>query len=248
MSTMLIPLKLLTPGESNVSLMVKNRIRHKDGFVRLAKSIMKDGLLNPLVVMKHGGRFIVLDGKKRLEIIRRMAKSKRLSKAIAKVPCIVQETQSLSPLNSRRPVLLTGPELAHEVILEAQSAVSHAAIAQRFECEVSVVEDCLSLKNLHPEILLHFNKRAISLEQAAALATIENMTAQLDLLHQLGPFVSDLAIIAAIKAGATVVELAEDNIIFLPSRGRPETKNTQRLFEFGNSSTPHAGYSEPLAA
>lgn len=246
MATKLIPLKFLTDGQNSVSFIAK--VKQKDQNLGLARSIIKDGLLNPLVVMKQGSKYIVLDGKKRLVIIRKLAKSNRLSKAIAKVPCVVQETQSLSPLKNRRPALLTGPELAHEVILDAQSGYSHVEIAQRFECDVTVVLDCLSLRNLHPEILLHFNKRAVSLEQAAALATIENMTAQLDLLHQLGPSVSDIDIIAAIKAGATVVELSEDNIIFLPSRGRPEAKSRQKIFKFGKPSSPAARRCEPLAA
>lgn len=113
---------------------------------------------------------------------------------------------------------------------------------------MSVIEDCLSLRNLHPEVLLHFNKGAVSLEQAAALATIGNMTAQLNLLHQLGPFVSNIEIIAAIKSGATVVELDEGNIIFLPSRGRPAKQGLQKSFEFGRASTQTARCDEPLAA
>jgi len=107
--------------------MVKGRA--KANTLWLARSIFKDGLLNPLVVTKQGNKFTVLDGKKRLAIIRKMAKSKSLSKSIAKVPCIVQETSSLAPVVNRRPALLSGPELAHQVILEAQSARSLASIA-----------------------------------------------------------------------------------------------------------------------
>lgn len=247
MATKLIPLKLLTDGQSAVSFMLNNK--HKDTTLWLARSIVKDGLLNPLVVIKQGSKFVVLDGKKRLAIIRRMAKNDRLNKAIAKVPCVVQETHTVAPLKNKRPILLTGPELAHQIILDGQAAKSHAEIAQRFECSISVVEDSLSLRKLNPEILLHFNKGAISLEQAAALATIENMTAQLDLLHQLGPFVSDKDIISAIRAGATVVELSDNNIIFLPSRGRPAKKKPlQRKLKFGKTSRHAARYSVPLAA
>lgn len=246
MTTKLIPLKFLLDGNQSVSFMAKRQDKANSSW--LARSILKDGLLNPLVVVKQGSKFIVVDGKKRLAVIRRLAKSKRVSKAMAKVPCVVQDTQSLAPLKNRRPALLTGPELAHQIILEAQSGGSYVSIAQRFECDVSVVEDCVSLRGLHPEILLHFNKRTISLEQAAALATIENMTAQLDLLLQLGPSVSDKDIVASIRAGATVIELSEDNIIFLPSRGRPDVKGNQATFKFGKSSAHAARRREPLAA
>lgn len=246
MAPKLIPLKLITDGEDVVSFIRKGK--RKASVMWLSKSIARDGLLNPLVVRQHGSKFVVVDGKKRLAVIRQMAKSKRNTQAIAKVPCIVQNAMTLKSIESRRPLMLTGPELAHEIILAAQSAASHISIAQRFECEVSVVEDCLSLRGLHPEMLKHFNNRAISLEQAAAFATIENMKAQLDLLHQLGPFVSNADIIAAIRAGATVVELSDDNIIFLPSRRRKEPEDQQQKIEFDNHQPLHASRNERLVA
>ena len=246
MTMKLIPLKLLTEGQRSVSFMGKGK--DKASTLWLFRSIVKDGLLNPLVVTKQGHKYTVLDGKKRLAVIRKLARKRSLSKAIAKVPCIIQEATAITPVINRRPALLSGPELAHQIIVDAQSTTSLASIAQRFECDISVVEDCLSLRSLHPEILMHFNKGAVSLEQASAFATIANMTAQLDLLHQLGPFVSDTEIMASIKAGATVVELSEDNILFLPSRGHPESQRHQKTLEFGKTSTHAARRREPLAA
>jgi len=246
MAPKLIPIKLLLDGGDVVSFMSK--AQRKAGDVWLTNSIIKDGLLNPLIVRQHGSKFIVVDGKKRLGIIRRLTKLKRLSKAIVKVPCIVQEVMSLKPVERRRPLLLTGPELAHKIILDAQNATSPVSIAQRYECDLSVVEDCLSLPGLHPEMLQHFNNRAISLEQAAAFATIENKKAQLDLLHQLGPFVSDVDIIAAIREGATVVELSDDKIIFLPSRRRKVPAARQQTFEFDKRKTSTAAPGGRLVA
>jgi len=245
MAPKLIPLKLLSDGEDTIAFMGKGK--SKACPVWLSNSIIKDGLLNPLVVIQQGSKFIVIDGKKRLAAIRLMTTSKRLAKAIAKVPCIVQSANSLQPVETRRPLLMTGPELAHKVITAAKTATSLVSIAQRFECEQGVVQDCLSLRNLHPELLLHFNNGAISLEQASALATIENKKAQLDLLHQLGPFASNADIIAAIRAGATVVELSEDNFIFLPSR-RPKSKEEQQTFEFDKCQPSTASCSGRLAA
>ena len=246
MAPKLIPIKLLLDEGDVVSFISK--AQRKAGDVWLTNSIIKVGLLNPLIVRQHGSKFIVVDGKKRLAVIRRMTKLKRLSKAIVKVPCIVQEIASLKPLQRRRPLLLTGPELAHKIILEAQKAPSPISIAQKYECDLSVVEDCLSLPGLHPEMLQHFNNRAISLEQAAAFATIENKKAQLDLLHQLGPFVSDADIITAIREGATVVELSDDNIIFLPSRRRPDPAVKKQVFEFDKHKASTAAPSGRLVA
>ena len=229
MNTKLIPLKALSTGSISLSVFAKPKNRNLSW---LQKSIEKDGLLYPLVVIKEGAKYLVIDGKKRLNVIRHLAKSKLYSRSTAKIPCIVQKADKIIPVVNSRPTLLTGPELAHAIIIAVQSRVSHVSIAQRFECDVSVVEDSISLTKLHPEMLMHFNNNTISLEQAAAFATIENMKAQLDLLHQLGPFVSDMDIIAAIKSGSTVIELSEDNIIFLPSRGRPSSPKETK---FGNA-------------
>ena len=233
MTAKLIPLKALTTGSKTLSVFTKAKPKNLS---YLRQSIEKDGLLYPLVVIKEGAKYLVIDGKKRLNVIRKLAKSKLYSRSTAKVPCLVQDANNIAPVVSRRPTLLSGPELAHEIIIAAQSRVSYASIAQRFECDFSVVEDCVSLTKLHPELLMHFNNKVISLEQAAALATIENMEAQLNLLHQLGPFVSNTQIIEAIRTGATVLEISEDNIIVLPSRGRPIPKvdPAELIHKFGN--------------
>lgn len=232
MSIKLIPLKSITDGANTLSFMVRQR--KSVNLTMLAKSIEQDGLLYPLVVTKDGDKYMVLDGKKRLNVIRKLAKSNRYTRSMTKVPCIVQEAHQIQPVIERRPTLLTGPELAHQIILAEQTGISFISIAQRFECELAVVEDCVSLTKLHPELLLHFNNKVISLEQAAAFATIENMTAQLDLLIQLGPFVSDLEIIASIKAGSTVLKISEENIIILPSRGRRVNVARTPKQNFGN--------------
>lgn len=233
MMTQLIPLKSLLLGDETLSIFTNAKPKN---LLKIRQSIETDGLLYPLLVVKEGAKYLVVDGKKRLSVIRKLAKSKRYSRSTAKIPCLVQDPGNIAPLNSRRPLLLTGPELAHEILLVSQSRLSHVSIAQRFECDISVVEDCISLKRLHPELLIHFNNRAISLEQAAAFATIDNMEAQLSLLHQLGPFVSNTEIIQAIRTGATVIEISEDNIIVLPSRGRPVPKagSEKNMDIFGN--------------
>lgn len=233
MTTKLIPLKALTAGNKSLSVFIQNK---SESLTRLQQSIEKDGLLYPLVVVKEGAKYLVIDGKKRLSVIRKMSKSSRYTRSTAKIPCFVQRADNILPIAASKPTLLTDRELAHEIILAAQSQVSHAFIAQRFECKISVVEDCVSLTRLHPELLVHFNNNAISLKQAAAFATIDNMEAQLSLLHQLGPFASNSDIIEAIKAGETVIEISADNIVILPSRGRPFQKglSAQKVLKFGN--------------
>lgn len=229
----LIPLKALTSGTNTLSLFTKHK---PASLIGIRQSIEEDGLLYPLVVVKSGSKYLVVDGKKRLSVIRNLARSKRYTRSMAKIPCIVRDANSLIPLNARRPVLLTAPELAQEIIKAAKRGLSYVSVAQRFDCDISVVEDCVSLTKLNPELLKHFNNKVISLEQAAAFATIDNKAAQLTLLHQLGPFVSDVQVIEAIRAGETVIEVSLDNVIVLPSRGRIKTSvdRSTRINEFGN--------------
>ena len=233
MTTTLIPLKALTAGTRTRSVFTRSQ---SNDLSRLRQSIEEDGLLYPLVVIKEGAKFLVVDGKKRLRVIKKLATLKRYSRSTTKIPCLVQHADNVVPIELNKPMLMTDSELAHAIILAAQNQVSHSSIAQRFECTLSIVEDCVSLTRLHPELLMHFNSSAISLEQAAAFATIDNIEAQLSLLLQLGPFVSDTAIIKAIKMGKTVIEIAEDNIVILPSRGRPNLKDRRmkKTLEFGN--------------
>lgn len=222
MTTLMIPLKFLSLGGKTLSLFKKNKPRD---LTNLRQSIETDGLLYPLIVVKVGAKYLVVDGKKRLSIIRKLAKSSRYTRSTAKIPCLVQEVNKITPIIERRPLLLTAPELAHEIIFAAQSRVSYVSIAQRFECDLSVVYDCISLSKLHPKLLMHFNNNVISLEQAAAFATIDNIEAQLSLLDQLGPFVSNAKIIEAIRNGVTVIKISDDNIIVLPSRGQRKSKS-----------------------
>jgi len=214
MTMMLIPLKDLTALD-NVQRFSGRRQRELDPIKR---SITNDGLLNPLIVMKQSGRYQVIDGKKRLQVIRQLVKAKKQTRALNKIPCVIQETPTHVIADPHRPMLLSGPELAHAIITQIDLGHPPVSVAQRFECDNSVVEDAISLKKLHPTMLAHFNNKAISLEQASAFATIPNPEAQLNLLLQLGPFVSNTDIIAAIKSGETVIEVPNGDVVILPSR------------------------------
>lgn len=214
MTMMLIPLKDLTALD-NVQRFSARRRRELDPIKR---SITNDGLLNPLIVMKQSGHYQVIDGKKRLQVIRQLVKTKKQTRALNKIPCVIQETPSHVISEPSRPMLLSGPELAHAIITQMDLGHPPVSVAQRFECGINVVEDAMSLKSLHPTMLTHFNNKAITLEQASAFATIPNPEAQLSLLLQLGPFVSNMDIIEAIKSGETVIEVPNGDVVILPSR------------------------------
>lgn len=189
----------------------------------LLSSLERDGLLNPLIVQEQNGRFFVVDGKKRLIALRQLAKQKLYRRALSKVPCIIVEKFDSKQWDWDRPQLMSEYELAHKVIVTSRLGVSEALIAKRFECRIDILRDCLSLRQLHPKLLMQFNNNVISLRQAAAFATIPNIDAQWSLLLQLGPFVSDKDIMDSVRNGETVIKLEEDNIIILPSRQKFES-------------------------
>ncbi len=228
----LLPLKSLSVQPNMIFF---KRERKRPNMSLLAKSIVNDGLLYPLVVKKIHDRYIVLDGKKRLYILNQLSKLKNFTRSLYKIPCIIQPENKAQDISRDKPMLLSEPELANEIITAAQQNISHVSIAQRFECKLSIVKDCLSLQKLSPELLMHFNNQVINLQQAAAFATIENKDSQLLLLKLLGPFVSNVEIIKAIKDGKTVIEISEDNIIFLPSRGAPLSEREDDKTEFGKA-------------
>jgi len=192
--------------------------QNKTSIALIKNSIERDGLLNPLVVAKRRNKYVIIDGKKRFIAIRALIKSGVCSRMLSKIPCVLHEEGSLEFQKPSKPTLMTDPELAHAIISQINSGTSIAYIAQRYDCDESVVEDVVSLQKLHLKVLQCFNNHTVSLEQAAALATIPNPEAQWKLLLQLGPFATDENIINAIKAGETVITLPDENILVIPSR------------------------------
>jgi len=206
----------------------------------IEESIENEGLLNPLIVTRRNNKFVVLDGKKRLTAIRKLARSHDYRRALHKIPCLVDVPESvIRKLN--QPALISQPELAHKALIALRAGASAKAISQRFDCSLCVIEDIMMLPNLHPDIMKHFNSKTISLQQAAAFATIDNPKAQWALLLELGPFVSRTEIISAIRSGEVVLDLPNGETIILPSR-RAARKTPN--FDSRKAARSH----EPLAA
>ena len=81
MTTKLIPLNALSLGAMSFSALTKPKLHD---LTKIRQSIEKDGLLYPLIVVKDGAKYLVIDGKKRLNIIRKLAKSKLYPRSTAK--------------------------------------------------------------------------------------------------------------------------------------------------------------------
>ncbi len=214
MNTILLPLKSLIPNAKNKQSLPMQDTRSDN----LRCSIARDGLLNPLIVAKQKNKYVVIDGNKRLKVLQKLAKTPLFTRSLYKIPCLISTDVSKATQARKRPQLLSEAELVHIILRLVRKGHSDAAIADRYKCELTIVQDAKTLPLLHADVLKRFYDSTINLNQAAALATIPHKTAQLNLLLQLGPFVSDRDIIMAIKAGETVLELPDENILIVPSR------------------------------
>ena len=188
---------------------------------RLAKRILRDGLLNPIWVKKSTSGFVVVDGGKRLTAMKLLQRAGRLPRSLSKVPCVITDAPLAQTPNFGRPALKTDAELADAIMTATSHGHSAAQIASRFDCQQQTIDYALSLPRLHAQILDYFQSGHLSLEQAAAFATIENMDSQWRLLQELGPFAHAKDVIAAILAGESVVTMPDGNVMIMPSRIRP---------------------------
>ena len=197
----------------------------------LCQHISETGLLNPLVVIRQNNRFVIADGKKRFEAIKKMMRLKTLPRALNKVPCIISNSGQMPAGSETSPLLLSEQDLVHGILQGSKSGMSIKEVCHRFACSPETVGKALSIQTLHAKLKLAFTNDTISLDQAAAFATLPNPGSQWDLLIQLGPFATDDDIITAIAEGQTVIELSSGDILILPSRARkPEPVHADELY------------------
>lgn len=204
-------------------------VKSKADIHRLAKRILRDGLLNPIWVKKSASGFIVVDGGKRLAAMKLLQKAGCLPRSLSRIPCVITDAPLAETPDFGRPTLKTDAELADAIMTASKSGHSAAQIASRYDCQQQTIGYALSLPRLHAQILDYFQSGHLNLEQAAAFATIENTDSQWRLLQELGPFTHAKDVIAAILAGESVVIMPDGNVMIMPSRKRPVPKPVMRL-------------------
>ncbi len=191
----------------------------------IADSISKRSLLNPLTVRVSGSKYEIVDGIKRFKAIKALTRKNSLPRTLHKIPCLVQRDMAGVSNTPAKPLLLSDSQLAADILTEFDNGMSIHALSEAFYCSADTVMKVLSLKTLHRDIFSCFARDLLSLNQAAAFATIPNKAAQWRLLQQLGPFAKSAEIIDAIEKGETVVTLPDGQTLILPSRGtRPKTR------------------------
>lgn len=187
---------------------------------QIQSSIDAHGLLNPLVVMRHRNKLVVVDGKKRLAALRRMRFSGELPRSLVNVPYITtnQETcDQETPMS-----LLSNRERYEEVLKMRKMGYGLMQIAAELYVSKNCVRELLYITRLSPRLRKAFFSDTLTMAQARAFAALPSPEAQDQLFLALGPFANAPDILSAIEAGETVINIENDNVIILPSR-RPLT-------------------------
>lgn len=187
---------------------------------QIQSSILKHGLLNPLIVMQRGRKFVIVDGKKRLAALRRLRFAGELPRSLINVPYILVSQQG--NYNSRAMSLLSNRERFEEVVKLRKKGLGLMEIAAELYISKNCVKDLLRIALLSPRLRQAYFGGTITINQARAFATLPNIDTQEQLLIALGPFANAPEILKAIETGETVINIENDNVIILPSR-RPLT-------------------------
>lgn len=149
-------------------------------------SIARYGLRTPLTVMEMDGRYIVLDGRKRLAALRRLAfKGKNDHIDFDAIPFRISNSDH-TEVQSKTAVIASS-KLYDRALQLSGNGLSAEEIATRFNLSFQCVRDLLSLGALHPHIRNAFFSRQISTEQAKAYVSIPSEYRQISLFRHLGP-------------------------------------------------------------
>lgn len=189
----------------------------------LKRSIRLFGLFAPITVQRVGATLAVIDGKKRLAALTYLIKTGVIPRDLAKVPYVIvvnARARQLSTPGDYLP-LLSNRQKYHLLIRLVEAGKTSDQIAHILHCPAAYVKKLGSVAKLSRKLKQAYAANTLSLAQAEAFSTLTTPKAQDKLLDLLGPFASAPTILKAIHSGQAVVECGEDNIIIMPSRGRP---------------------------
>lgn len=188
----------------------------------LARSIAQHGLLSPLLVSRHNGRLIVIDGRKRLAALRRLRFQKRLPRDLTHIPYVMSTHSQQKHL----PHLLSARDLYAQVTALNAEGKTAENIAAALYLPHTMICDVLTIKRLSPALKRAFINGHLTLGQVKAFAALPHHGAQDRLLRILGPFANEDCIMAAIASGEAVIDLGGDNVVIMPSVQRQDTYKT----------------------
>ena len=168
-------------------------------------SIARFGLLSPIIVTRSGDRLIVLDGRKRLAAIRRLAFAGRLPRSLVNIPYV--EVKDAKQTTSDAPSLMSNRDLFTTVIsmFRADQDVSKIA-ADLYLCR-KTVKHVLTLGRLSPRLRKAFFDRTLDFGQAKAYAALPDHEVQEAAFLALGPFARDQAILNVARQTEPAIDI-----------------------------------------
>ncbi|MEM7729530.1 MAG: ParB N-terminal domain-containing protein [Pseudomonadota bacterium] len=157
-------------------------------------SIARFGLLSPIVAVRRAGRLVVVDGRKRLAAIRRMAFGGTLPRSLARIPYrLVAEA---APAERHAPRFVANRDLFDAVIACHRAGCDTKEIGQAFRISRQCVRDLVSLSRLAPTIREAFFRREIGFDQAHAYTALPDHRTQMNRYAALGSVAHPTAITA----------------------------------------------------
>lgn len=167
-----IPLNMIDPD-----LEQPRKIFNEDALKELAKSIKIHGVLQPIMVTKRNGRYVIISGERRW----------RASKLCEKtdIPCIVkdctpEEIREISLVENLQREDLNPIESARAIKeLKETYSWSDEKLAERLGKQRSTITNIIRLLNLEPEVVKLVEEGTISSGHAKVLLGIQNREKQL---------------------------------------------------------------------
>jgi hypothetical protein len=167
-------------------------------------SILRFGLLSPIVVTRQDDKLIVVDGRKRLAALRRLAFLGRLPRSLVNVPYVELSDVRLSPGST--PALMSNRELFETVARAFHESRDVEAVAHDLYLTHKDVRQILTLSRLSPRLRAAYFARTIDFHRAHAYAALPDIQAQDAAFAALGPFATAEEIIAHIRTSERETE------------------------------------------
>lgn len=184
-----IPLSQLTVYEGNV-----RKTGVTDGLGELKASIAAHGLLQPLVVRKHGKKFAVVAGQRRLLALQALAADRTIGKDY-EVRCTLIDAKADATeisLAENTVRLQMHPADQFEAFRQLHDAGAvPAEIAARFGVAESTVLKLLKLGRVSPKIINAYRAGELNLEQMQAFASSDDHEQQEAVFEDINPEYTD---------------------------------------------------------
>ena len=156
-------------------------------------SILRFGLLSPIIVSRSEGRLIIIDGRKRLAAIRRLDFMGRLPRSLVNIPYV--ELEQTRDVISDAPQLMSNRDLYTTVTQMFQETQDVAQIASDLYLSRKCVKQVLTLARLSSRLRRAFFDRTIDFDRARAYAALPKHADQERTFMTLGPFAKAKAIL-----------------------------------------------------